>query len=247
MADFFDKNDDVEEQDLDVQEEGEDKEPEKIKLGEEEYTQDELNELVSLGKIGKEAEEKFDTKIDKVWPDYTKKSQRLKELEEQAKEWEEAKSQRISQKAEAGEDLTPEEQQEQLNRQIDELILKNPGFSKKVSEIYFQQRQGEKLYEEGKKLEGEIDGSDGRPAFKSEEIFTHMAETGIKDAVKAYKDKFETELDRWKEEKIRGAKRQGVMSEGSSNAASSREPIAQKIDKNNLEALVRESLYGKDE
>src|SRR3990167_4098217 len=59
-----------------------------ISVGDQSYSQEELNKLVGLGRIGLEAEEKFSTSLDKVWPEYTKKSQRVKELEGQLAELE---------------------------------------------------------------------------------------------------------------------------------------------------------------
>jgi len=73
MSFFEDKKDEVEETEEQVEEQAEEVVEEKITLGENEYSQDELKELVNLGKIGKEAEEKYNTSIDKVWPEYSRK------------------------------------------------------------------------------------------------------------------------------------------------------------------------------
>ena len=45
---------------------------EKVKIGEQEYTQEELDRYVKLGKLAQEAEDKYNTKLDRVWPEYTK-------------------------------------------------------------------------------------------------------------------------------------------------------------------------------
>ena len=63
-TDFFDKP----EEKVDEPKEEEKQEEAKVKVGEKEYTQDELSKLVGLGEIGAEAEEKFNVKLDKVWP-----------------------------------------------------------------------------------------------------------------------------------------------------------------------------------
>lgn len=65
-----------------VEEEAESTEPTKIKIGEMEYSEEELQTIVARGSKIKEWEKKmpgFD--IDKFMPDYTRKSQRLAELE----------------------------------------------------------------------------------------------------------------------------------------------------------------------
>ena len=84
---FLEKEDVEENPEETTEEPAAEKEAEKVKLGEEEYTKEELDRFVKLGKIGVEAEEKFDTKIDKVWPEFTKTRQELKELLP-AEDWE---------------------------------------------------------------------------------------------------------------------------------------------------------------
>jgi hypothetical protein len=56
-------------------------ESQKIKVGEKEYTQDELNTLVGLGQIAQEVETRYNTKIDRVYPEFTKSQQKLKTYE----------------------------------------------------------------------------------------------------------------------------------------------------------------------
>src|SRR3990167_3225048 len=67
-------------------EEPEAQETEKIKLGEDEYSQDELDNLVKLGKIAKESEEKYNRPISKFWPEYSKAQEKIKDLEGQLEE-----------------------------------------------------------------------------------------------------------------------------------------------------------------
>ena len=81
-------------------------ETEKITIGDQEFGQEELEELVGLGRIGKEAQEKFNTSIDKVYPEFTKATQRVKELEGSETELAELKAQ-IAQQQEPSE-FTPE-------------------------------------------------------------------------------------------------------------------------------------------
>ena len=83
-------------------------EPEKIKLGDKEYTQDELSKLVGLGEFAQEVETKQNRKLDKIYPDYVKATQRLSELE---KELEETKAPKAP--PSEGTELTPEQIKEQ--------------------------------------------------------------------------------------------------------------------------------------
>src|SRR3990167_9054592 len=102
MSDFFeDKTEEkVVEQTEEVQE------PEKVKVGEKEYTQEELSRLVGLGEIGREAEEKYNVKIDRIWPNHQQTINEKLELEKRLKDLEEKQ---VETKAKAGEELTDEE------------------------------------------------------------------------------------------------------------------------------------------
>ena len=244
MADFFDKQDEATvEPEAESEEEApaaEEAEPEveKVKVGEAEYTQDELNKLVELGKIGQEAEERYKTKIDRVWPEYTKTRQELKQLQE---EMEAGKRQAVEQKAQAGQELTEQEQVDQMLAQAEKLGLVT---TRKAREVVLEVLEARDLLDTCKDLTGEFNGKDGRPAFSTQDILAHMQETGIKNPEKAYKDKFETELDRWKEDKLAKAKPKGVVSEESSPAGG-KEPITKiPAGEDALRIAIRNQLYG---
>ena len=81
-------------------------EPEKVKVGEKEYTQEELTSVVGLGETAKEYETKWNRPIGEFYPDYTQKSQKLSEYEKKEKEAQEI---RLKEKVKAKEELSPEE------------------------------------------------------------------------------------------------------------------------------------------
>jgi hypothetical protein len=236
VADLFEDN-----QDEVVEETTEEKvEEEKIKLGEDEFSKDELSELVKLGKIGREAEEKYKTKIDRVWPEYTKAQQKLKEFEESqsSKEKED-----IEKKAQSGEELTEDEMRKRAREEAKKLgLMTEEDFELK----YTQRREVEKLLDTCKGLEDDINGEDGRPVFKTQDVLEYMQENGIRDPEKAYKVKYEEELDKWKEGVLKKAKPKGLVTEESSPAGS-KQPQEVKATKDNLSELINESLYGKGE
>ena len=78
-----------------------------FKVGESEYTQDELNVLVEKGKLAKEIEEKQNIKIDKVWPGHQELSNKVRDYEKQIEELKQAKT---ATKVESGVELTEAEQ-----------------------------------------------------------------------------------------------------------------------------------------
>ena len=100
----------------------------------------------------------------------------------------------------------------------------------------------EKLLEECAGLEEEVTGEDGRPKFNTEDMLKHMEETGIKSPMKAYKDKYEKELDEWKESELN--KTRGSSLPTLSSMGTNKQPIAPKVTKDNLNEMVREALLG---
>src|SRR3990167_8257183 len=115
MADFFDKPEEkVEEVKT------EEAEPEKFKVGEEEFTQEELNKLVGLGKIGAEAEEKYNVKIDKVWPNLQQTINEKKTLEQEIENLKQAK---VATKVEEGVQLSEDEVANQARQEAKKLGL----------------------------------------------------------------------------------------------------------------------------
>src|SRR4030043_1617793 len=97
-------------------------EPEKIKLGEEEYTQDELNSLVGLGKIAKEAEDKYNVKVEGIWPKFQQTINENVEFRKREEEAEKAgQEEEITKKAEEGAELTEAEQLELAKTKLKEL------------------------------------------------------------------------------------------------------------------------------
>lgn len=220
-------------------------ETQKIKLGETEYTQDELNEMVGFAKNVREQEAKYNTKFDKVWPEYSRSQTELKRLKD---ELDEARKPRVE---------VPQDQQAEIERartaakQLGILTkddLKELGIVTKneFDQYYKVQRATEKLLEKADDLEKELNGSDGRPAFKRGEILQFMNDTGIQDMNIAYKIKYESELDTWKDSKLAGAKKLGMSTiESGAKGGVSKEPPQVRITKDNLNQMMQEALEGK--
>lgn len=220
--------------------------PEKIKIGDTEYSMDEASALISLGKIGKEAEEKFNTKIDRVWPEFTKAQNDKRDLQAKLDDLNSKMSTAQTQVA-TGE-ITLDEATKQAREAAKKLgiVLDDdlPNMMQsKFREFYIQERAAEKLLDEADSLQTEYDGTDGRPPFKTEEILKYMAETGIRNPEKAYKDKYETEIDSWKEKQISGSRKPGLTTETASTAGS-KKPDEIRVTRDNLNKLVSEALEG---
>ena len=210
---------------------------EKIKVGEKEYTQDELQDLVGMGEKTREIESTLNTKIDRVYPEFTKSSQRNKELEAKLKAMEEAKN-------------APQDLNEDSIRQAREAakkigIVTKDDFASFMQEhfrsAYQQERQAERLLDECKGLEKEMDGTNGQPKFKTQEVLQWMADNGGKSPKQAYKMMYEKEIDSWKQVELGKAKKPGMTTETASNAGG-KEPDRVPVTRDNIEALMKEAL-----
>src|SRR3990167_7154945 len=128
----------------------------KVKVGEKEYSQEELNSLVNLGETAKEYETKWNRKISEFYPDYTQKSQKLSDYEkkeaerariadEQLKREQVEKEKEFQERAKNNE-LTPEETRELIIKQAKEYgLVTKDGFDQAVDERVARYRRGEEL------------------------------------------------------------------------------------------------------
>ena len=249
MADFFapkeEKKIELPDEIVEDDKKGEEEKPEMIKIGEKEYKQDELSQLVELGELGREAESKYNTKLDRVWPEYTRAQNKNKELLEELNELRK-KGQEPAPQPQPG-DLTAEQIQESKAAAKKLGIVTNDSFEEQLNKnfrkMYLEEREAERLLEKTATHEKEIDGTDGRPKFVQSEILKHMQETGIRDDMKAYKDKYEIELDKWKQEQFLSKKAPGLQTIEKSSAGSKvfhQSPTTEE----NLNERVREELRG---
>lgn len=201
--------------------------PNTIKVGEKEYTQEELTRLVSLGEIGAEAETKFNTKIGNVWPEYTKSRAEIKQLQEQLEELKQGKSEAINDADNRDEVITAARKYGLMT-------------ADDVRTFYAEQRAAEKLLDRTEKLENDFNGADGRPKFEKIAILEYMRDNGINDPELAYKIKYEKELDAWKEKKISSAKKTDIVTNTVGGA--NKTPVDVRPNRDNLSDLIKESL-----
>lgn len=207
--------------------------PIRIKIGDDEFDQDEAKRLIELGKIGREAEEKYNTKIDKIWPDYSKTKNDFKELQESRQ------TAQIETKVENGEELSEEEQNLQAQRYLKEKlgVVTKDDFE----DLYQQRRGAERVIDQGLQLEKDIDGSDGRPAFKLEAVLEHAKIFPSSDLMKVYKDLNEQALDTWKEGQLGKLKKPAVPTSPTASVGT-KQPAPVQITKDNLSQALLEEL-----
>lgn len=206
-----------------------------IELGGKKYTQDELQGLIGFKTQVDELETKFNTKLDRLMPEFTKKSQRLAEIEP---EWQELKKQREAEANKPQPGGLSQEEKEQAKKALTDLLGGEVIRKDEFDNLYAQRRAAEKLVEE---VEGILSESKelGKPSTSREELLSYMSENGIRNPEKAYKLMFEDQLDKWKEDQIKKAKPSGMFTQTNSPAGS-KQPEPKKVTKDNLASMLSE-------
>lgn len=208
---------------------------EKIKVGEVEYTQEELDKYIGLGKLGVELEEKWNTKLDRVVPEYTKATQRIKDLEDYKSTVE-----KLAPKEE--EKLTDKEQVlAEAKSQLKSLgYLPADEVEKRSREIANEVFAGYKLVEKvDTVLSKQVEL--GYPQVNREDLLEFMNEKNLVDPELAYKIKFEREIDAVKEKKLASIKPSTFVTERTSSAGG-KQPAPVKITKANLGDVIESYL-----
>jgi len=225
----------------------------KVKVGDKEYTQDELSGLVGLGETAKEYETKWNRPIKEFYPDYTKKSQRLAELErkeaeraqiaeEQLKREQVDKDKELAERQEAGK-LTPEEQRSFAIKQAKELgLVTRDEFESEVDKRVARYRTGEKLIDDTRVAIDEFKEKYGVNSTV-DDVLKYMDENGFRKPEKALKDMFEPQVDKWKEEQIKKLRPEGFFSQDTGTAGAKEPPKREPITKDKLKEAIRNSLF----
>jgi hypothetical protein len=216
----------------------------KIKLGEMEYSQDELQSLVGLAQKTKEAEQKYNTSFEKVWPEYGRSQSELKKARERIEELE-----RLSQESQDPELTASVAEAKQAAREIglildDDLEARVSGvMQKSFQRFYTEQREAEQLLGELEKLEGDIGSQEGdtRPKFNKTQVLEHMVNTGFKDPMKAYEDLYRSETDEWRARKLLEARKPGLVTQEQGGAAP-KMPETPKVHDGNLKQMLAEIM-----
>ena len=225
----------------------------KVKVGDKEYTQEELSGLVGLGETAKEYETKWNRKISEFYPDYTQKSQRLSELEkkdaerarvadEQLKREQEEKDKELAERQEAGK-LTPEEQRAFAIKQAKDLgLVTREEFEAEVDKRVARYRTGEKLIDYTRIA---IDEFKEKYNVNStvDDVLKYMDDNGFRKPEKALKDMFEPQVDKWKEEQIKKLRPEGFFSQDTGTAGAKEPPKREPITKDKLKEAIRNSLF----
>ena len=209
--------------------------PTEIEIGGKKYTQEELQGIIGFKTQVEELETKFNTKLDRLMPEFTKKTQRLAEIEPEWEQLKKAKDEEANKPRPST--LTPEEKEQAKKALIDILgddVVKRQDFDA----FYAQRRSAEKLVEDIDTLIVK-NKEDGKPFTNREDLLKHMSETGIRNPERAYKDMFDEQLDKWKEDQLKKVKPSGMFTQSNSDAGN-KQPNPLKVTKDNLASMIAE-------
>lgn len=221
-----------------VEEQSPEEAPSKLRIGEDEFDPQEAQELIKLGRIGKEAQDKYNTDLTKVYPAFTKVTQELAELrktQEQAQ---------IDQKVAAGQELSPEEQE----RQVRDTLRKYGVVFQEELDQRVDGRVGER--EATKQLLTNVETvvADARDKYgintDARQLLTFMqGRDGDLTPDEAFKQLFEPQIKQWEEDQLKRSRPQGLVTDGSSTAGS-KQPAQERPTRQNLQDLVLAELGG---
>ena len=223
---------------------------EKITINGQEYDPEEATQLIELGNKWRKTETDLNTSLDKVYPEYTKATGRIKGLEQELAE-RDAKLEEFTKAQEAKkiEAETPEEIQKAKKAlrelgSVDSEYLTEKGYMTKdeVREFLSQEQTQRDLVagveKQGKQLEGEIDGSDGRVPFVYKAVLPYAATYKIDNLKEAYEQMNERANARWKEAQIAKEDKGGLRTLQSRGGT--KEPTKPKYTTDNIGAALSE-------
>lgn len=227
--------------------------PEQITINGKEYDPEDLDQLIELGSKWRKTEAELNTSLDKVYPEYTRATQRNKELETELTDARAAreelaeikKAQETAKiKAETPEDAAAIRENARKYGLIDDESLNKKGymtearFKELLSETQTQQKLVEGVEKQGEQLESEIDGSDGRVPFVYKAVLPYAATYKIDDLKEAYEQMNERANARWKEAQIAKEDKGGLRT--LSGGGGKKEPQRPKYTNDNLGAALGE-------
>lgn len=222
---------------------GETEEPEKVKVGETEFSPEELQELIGAGQKLKEIETKQGQPIDEVLTSWGKRGEVIGQLK---KEKEEALVKLDKyENPPTPEQVDKEKIKEQVISEAREYgLLTKDEAQEMFVKTYEERRAGERLLASVKRTLREAK-SDEKPTTTPEKLLEFMADpANPKDPEKAYKIMFEKELEEWKEARINQVKKPNMFTETTSTAGA-KEFIPPKLtNREDLRNALRVSIRG---
>lgn len=235
MSKFFDKEENETE---DVKNEETQEEGEKITLGEAEFTQEELEELVGKAKKVSEFEEKQGQSWEDVTKSWGKRGERIGEMKKKLEEYERLETERVKPQ----DQLDEEKVKAQVLAEARKFgLVTKEEFEKELTATYQKLRAGEKTLEKTKKVIRSA-SKKGYPKVSEEDLLEYMNDpNNPADPQNAYDLMFRKEIREIDAKKLESIKKPGMVTERKSTAGS-KEFTPPKITRENLAQAIRDKL-----
>ncbi len=224
--------------------------PSKVTINGQEYDSADAEALIGLGSKTREYEQKWNTSLDKVWPEYGKSQTTLKQLQTENETYKRQLAE-FQAKQSAGTETNLDVQKakeaaKQLGLVFQEDISKNYITREQALEIARQERESERAVEAvlntADRLEKEITGEDGRPKFNKKHVLAYANTYGFTDVQAAYEDMYSDVLKGWKDSQLESKKSPGLKT--IQTGGTSKQPKDVKITDDNVRDALREALGG---
>lgn len=209
----------------------------KFTIGEKEYTQDQLNDLVTRGEFAKDVETRFNTKLDRVVPDYTRASQEAADLR---RELDSIKQQQIDARASQGQ-LSQQELIQKAKQEAQGIGLMTDENTPQMVRTEIERYRLEDAV--NKEVDDLADmGISANPTV----IKRYMAsmDGDSVDLNDAISDLYGNQIKVYQEAQLNAVKPNGMYTESGSNAGGFRLPDNVKVNDDNLMDLFKEAIGG---
>lgn len=222
--------------------------PEKLVINGTEYDPTEAEELLGKGKFARELEAKWNSPIDSLASAYGKSQTELKATQAELSSAR-ATLQQYEAKKDQGTETAIDTQKAReaarklgfvLQEDIDKSYIKREDFDKIFEEKLTQREQVQKILSDASRLEKEIDGTDGRPAFNKKVVLAYANTYGHEDLQKAYEEMHADTIKAWQEKQL--AEKKNPSLKTFKNGGGAKNPNRPKITDDNLGQALREVM-----
>lgn len=209
----------------------------KFTIGDKEYSQDELNDLVTRGEFARDVETKFNTKLDRVVPDYTRSTQETAELRKKLADMEKAQ---YEAKAQQGQ-LSQAELIQRAKQEAQGIGLMTDENTPALIRTEIEKYRLEDA------IAGEVEELSGMGINADPQVIKRYMSSMEGDTVNlgdAVKDLYGPQVKLYQENELKNGKPEGLYTDRGSNAGSFRLPENTKVDDSNIGALLAEAIGG---
>lgn len=228
--------------------------PSQIVINGQEFSPDEAQELIETGRKTREYEQKWNTKLDSVWPEYGRLSSEKSQWAQEKQKYEQQLSQ-FQNKQNAGTDTEVDLEKAKeaarklgltLNEDLDKSgYIKREDLDKYYDERSMKEKAVQSVLQKADELEKTIDGSDGRPKFSKKVVLAYAQAYGHDDLEKAYEDMHGDTIKEWKQQQLDAKKNPSLKT--FKPQPGNKEPKEVRPTDDNVRELLREKLFGKRE